>query len=276
MTFTDKAAGVMKRRLAALGVEGVEARTFHSAALGAAPPLRARLGRADPADQGAAPAPDREHAADAVSVPAGRAISRPRSSGRRTAESRPRRYLALARRSRAADPGRPDGDGLPRVRAAQGRARARSTSRTCSSSPSGSSRADEQARADLRERYRAFTVDEYQDVNLLQQTLLDLWLGARDDLCVVGDDYQSIYAFTGASPALAARDAGAVPGCDGRAARGQLPLDARRCSRSRTGSCRRLGGRREGAAGDAASGPEPAVRRVRDRRGGRRMDRGRG
>lgn len=42
--------------------------------------------------------------------------------------------------------------------------------------------------------------DEYQDVNLLQQTLLDLWLGERDDLCVVGDDYQSIYAFTGATP----------------------------------------------------------------------------
>ena len=59
---------------------------------------------------------------------------------------------------------------------------------------------DEQALALFRERYRAFTVDEYQDVNLLQQTLLDLWLGARDDLCAVGDDYQSIYAFTGASP----------------------------------------------------------------------------
>jgi DNA helicase-2/ATP-dependent DNA helicase PcrA len=52
----------------------------------------------------------------------------------------------------------------------------------------------------VRERYRAFTVDEYQDVNLLQQTLLELWLGDRDDLCAVGDDYQSIYAFTGATP----------------------------------------------------------------------------
>src|SRR5438034_3552522 len=52
----------------------------------------------------------------------------------------------------------------------------------------------------LRERFRAFTVDEYQDVNLLQQTLLELWLGPRDELCVVGDDYQSIYSFTGASP----------------------------------------------------------------------------
>jgi DNA helicase-2/ATP-dependent DNA helicase PcrA len=58
---------------------------------------------------------------------------------------------------------------------------------------------DDQALATVRDRYRAFTVDEYQDVNLLQQTLLEYWVGARDDLCVVGDDYQSIYAFTGAS-----------------------------------------------------------------------------
>jgi DNA helicase II / ATP-dependent DNA helicase PcrA len=59
---------------------------------------------------------------------------------------------------------------------------------------------DPAAVAGFRERYRAFTVDEYQDVNLLQQELLERWLGDRDDLCVVGDDYQSIYSFTGASP----------------------------------------------------------------------------
>src|ERR671936_2454389 len=59
---------------------------------------------------------------------------------------------------------------------------------------------DEWALAAVRERYRAFTVDEYQDVNLLQQSLLELWLGAGDALCAVGDDYQSIYGFTGASP----------------------------------------------------------------------------
>jgi DNA helicase II / ATP-dependent DNA helicase PcrA len=59
---------------------------------------------------------------------------------------------------------------------------------------------DEHAAATFRAQYAAFTVDEYQDVNLLQQRLLDLWLGDRDDLCVVGDDYQSIYAFTGAGP----------------------------------------------------------------------------
>lgn len=59
---------------------------------------------------------------------------------------------------------------------------------------------DERSAAIFRAQYRAFTVDEYQDVNLLQQTLLEHWLGGRDDLCVVGDDYQSIYAFTGAGP----------------------------------------------------------------------------
>jgi DNA helicase-2/ATP-dependent DNA helicase PcrA len=37
-------------------------------------------------------------------------------------------------------------------------------------------------------------------VNPLQAGLLERWLGPRDDLCVVGDDYQTIYAFTGASP----------------------------------------------------------------------------
>lgn len=61
-------------------------------------------------------------------------------------------------------------------------------------------RRDEYAAEMFRSRYRAFTVDEYQDVNPLQQALLDVWLGGRDDLCVVGDDYQSIYSFTGASP----------------------------------------------------------------------------
>jgi DNA helicase-2/ATP-dependent DNA helicase PcrA len=58
---------------------------------------------------------------------------------------------------------------------------------------------DDAARASVHDRWRAFTVDEYQDVNFLQQSLLDLWLGERDDLCAVGDDYQAIYGFTGAS-----------------------------------------------------------------------------
>jgi DNA helicase-2/ATP-dependent DNA helicase PcrA len=55
--------------------------------------------------------------------------------------------------------------------------------------------------AEVRERYRWFVVDEYQDVNPLQQRLLDAWLGNRTDLCVVGDANQTIYSFTGATPA---------------------------------------------------------------------------
>ena len=53
----------------------------------------------------------------------------------------------------------------------------------------------------VRDRYTCFVVDEYQDVNPLQKLLLDMWLGGRDDICVVGDPRQTIYSFTGATPA---------------------------------------------------------------------------
>ncbi|SEC62146.1 ATP-dependent DNA helicase, Rep family [Streptomyces sp. 2131.1] len=52
----------------------------------------------------------------------------------------------------------------------------------------------------VRRQYQHFVVDEYQDVSPLQQRLLDLWLGDRDSLCVVGDAGQTIYSFTGATP----------------------------------------------------------------------------
>ncbi|MFB7151212.1 ATP-dependent DNA helicase UvrD2 [Streptomyces virginiae] len=52
----------------------------------------------------------------------------------------------------------------------------------------------------IRAQYQHFVVDEYQDVSPLQQRLLDLWLGERDSLCVVGDASQTIYSFTGATP----------------------------------------------------------------------------
>ncbi|MEU1097456.1 ATP-dependent helicase, partial [Streptomyces sp. NPDC005877] len=52
----------------------------------------------------------------------------------------------------------------------------------------------------IRAQYQHFVVDEYQDVSPLQQRLLELWLGDRDNLCVVGDASQTIYSFTGATP----------------------------------------------------------------------------
>ena len=57
----------------------------------------------------------------------------------------------------------------------------------------------EDIRRAVRHQYRHFVVDEYQDVSILQQHLLDLWLGDRHDICVVGDVAQTIYTFAGAS-----------------------------------------------------------------------------
>lgn len=58
---------------------------------------------------------------------------------------------------------------------------------------------DERVAAQVRRQYKWFVVDEFQDVSPLQSALLDLWLGGRDELCVVGDPSQTIYSFAGAS-----------------------------------------------------------------------------
>lgn len=52
---------------------------------------------------------------------------------------------------------------------------------------------------EIRERYQAFTVDEFQDTNALQWELLRTWDGGRGEVCVVGDPCQSIFGFTGAN-----------------------------------------------------------------------------
>ncbi|MEJ6577307.1 MAG: ATP-dependent helicase [Actinomycetota bacterium] len=61
---------------------------------------------------------------------------------------------------------------------------------------------DRDVRERVRDQYRYFTVDEYQDVSPLQQRLLNLWLGDREEICVVGDAAQTIYSFAGASSAF--------------------------------------------------------------------------
>jgi DNA helicase-2/ATP-dependent DNA helicase PcrA len=60
---------------------------------------------------------------------------------------------------------------------------------------------DERVAAQVRRQYKWFVVDEFQDVSPLQSALLELWLGGRDELCVVGDPAQTIYSFAGANAA---------------------------------------------------------------------------
>jgi DNA helicase-2/ATP-dependent DNA helicase PcrA len=198
VTFTDKAAGEMRTRLERLGVTGVRASTFHSAALAQLRYFRPdAVGRILPSKalvvrnlMNALPPPYRFRAAGDLSTEIEWAHNR-RIPPARYLESLDgheppipadlmlriyRRYEELKR-----EQGLMDFEDLLE--------RAIETFD------------DEHAVSEFRGRYAAFTVDEYQDVNLLQQTLLDRWLGARDDLCVVGDDYQSIYGFTGATPA---------------------------------------------------------------------------
>ncbi|HEY7690925.1 MAG TPA: ATP-dependent DNA helicase UvrD2 [Gaiellaceae bacterium] len=197
VTFTDKAAGEMKARLEQLGVTGVRASTFHSAALSQLRYFRPdAVGRILPSKalvvrnlMSALPSPYRFRAAGDLAteiewahnrrIPPGRYVD---SLGDHAPPIPPDLMLRIYRRYEELkrEQGLMDFEDL--------------LERTIETFD------DEHAVAELRERYLAFTVDEYQDVNLLQQTLLERWLGPRDDLCVVGDDYQSIYGFTGATP----------------------------------------------------------------------------
>ena len=58
---------------------------------------------------------------------------------------------------------------------------------------------DEQVRAYYQRKFRYVLIDEYQDTNNLQYLLASLLAGGHENICVVGDDDQSIYRFRGAT-----------------------------------------------------------------------------
>jgi DNA helicase-2/ATP-dependent DNA helicase PcrA len=204
VTFTEKAAGELRTRLADLGVEGVEARTFHAAAL-------SQLGRLFERHTGSplprildSKAPVLSSLANALPPPH-KFLPRSELAGEiEWAKNRlgtPATYLALLHDEGHTPPIPPElmgsiFEGYERRKERMGRIDFEDMLglgvRLFDDHP--------EAVAAVRERFQAFTVDEYQDVNALQQALLDRWVGDRDDVCVVGDDHQTIYSFTGASP----------------------------------------------------------------------------
>ena len=57
---------------------------------------------------------------------------------------------------------------------------------------------DREVRAYYQNKFRYILIDEYQDTNHLQFLLAGLLTGGHGNICVVGDDDQSIYRFRGA------------------------------------------------------------------------------
>jgi len=204
VTFTARAAGELRGRLSALGVGGVQARTFHAAAM-------RQLRYFAPRVLGG-PMPELiENKLRVVAGAATRArLTTDRTSLRdlaseiewaKTTLATPEDYPA---RAAAAARDLPfDAAAVAEVYRGYEAAKSRDGSLDFEDLLLVTAYAIEEhpdVAREVRAQYRHFVVDEYQDVNPLQQRLLDAWLGGRADVCVVGDPNQTIYSFTGADP----------------------------------------------------------------------------
>jgi DNA helicase-2/ATP-dependent DNA helicase PcrA len=202
VTFTARAAGEMRTRLRQLGVDGVQARTFHAAAM-------KQLAYFWPKAVGGAPPSLLTNKFQMVANAAARARLRPGTSEIRDLLSElewaastltsPEDYVR-ASEGRSLPFSAPDVaavySGYRELKTAQGLA----DFDDMLLYTAGILEEHRDVADEFRSRYRSFVVDEYQDVTPLQQRLLDAWLGDRNDLCVVGDAQQTIYSFTGATP----------------------------------------------------------------------------
>ncbi len=120
---------------------------------------------------------------------------------------------------------------------------------------------DAEAAAIVRARKSWISVDEYQDTNPLAERLLGLWLGESPDLAVVGDPDQTIYTFAGATPEYLLGFAARHPG-----SRTVTLTDNYRSSPQVLAIANRLVG--EGPRGALRAtrpgGPRPSIRRYAD------------
>jgi DNA helicase-2/ATP-dependent DNA helicase PcrA len=205
VTFTARAAGEMRTRLRDLGVQGVQARTFHAAAL-------RQLHYFWPQAIGGAAPEVAPHKAGLVAEAGARLrlqLDRPavrdlaaEVEWAKVSLLTPDTYPAAARRA-GRDPAGLDATAMARllqvyedVKGERGVIDFEDVLLVTA----GVLQDHPDVAETVRRQYRHFVVDEYQDVSPLQQRLLDLWLGGRDEVCVVGDASQTIYSFTGASP----------------------------------------------------------------------------
>ncbi|MFG1746412.1 ATP-dependent DNA helicase UvrD2 [Micromonospora chalcea] len=204
VTFTARAAAEMRSRLTVLGVQGVQARTFHAAALRQVRYFAPRLlaGRAMPEllDSKVRVV---TLAAAKVGLRADRAAARDLAAEIEWAKSslvEPGEYVVAAAKALRETPYEPARvadvfDAYERLKRGNGVIDFEDMLRAAVWGIEEHPDVAEQ----VRNQYRHFVVDEYQDVNPLQQRLLEAWLGGRDDLTVVGDASQTIYSFTGAT-----------------------------------------------------------------------------
>jgi DNA helicase-2/ATP-dependent DNA helicase PcrA len=201
VTFTARAAGEMRTRLRQLGADGVQARTFHAAAM-------KQLAYFWPKVVGGAPPTLLTNKFQLVANAAARVGLRPGTSELRDLLSEiewatctlttPQDYVARSvGRTPPFDAAEVASvyDAYRELKAKQGLA----DFDDMLLYTAGVLEEHSDVAQEFRSRYRSFIVDEYQDVTPLQQRLLDAWLGGRDDLCVVGDAQQTIYSFTGAT-----------------------------------------------------------------------------
>src|SRR3954452_13800423 len=204
VTFTARAAGELRARLSALGVGGVQARTFHAAAM-------RQLRYFAPRVLGGPLPPLVDNKLRLVATAASRArLSTDRTSLRdlaseiewaKTTLATPEEYAVRARAAGREPPFEPAA--VAQVYSGYESAKQRDGVLDFEDLLLVTAYALEEHQdvaRQVRAQYRHFVVDEYQDVNPLQQRLLDAWLGGRAELCVVGDPNQTIYSFTGADP----------------------------------------------------------------------------
>lgn len=204
VTFTARAAAELRSRLTTLGVPGVQARTFHAAALRQVRYFAPRLlaGRAMPEllDSKVRLV---TLAAAKVGIRSDRTGVRDLAGEIEWAKSslvEPGEYVVAAARAVRDTPYEPAkvADAFAayeKVKRAGGMIDFEDMLRAAIWGIEEHPDVADQVRA----QYRHFVVDEYQDVNPLQQRLLEAWLGGGDDLTVVGDASQTIYSFTGAT-----------------------------------------------------------------------------